>query len=239
MPQLIIIRHGQASYGSDHYDKLSPLGARQGEVVGQWLANCGYQPARVVTGELSRQRETADHCLNALLSSAASDEPRQPERLIDKGLDEYDNERIVHVHVPHLNTPAAMRAHVATHADPVRASREIFLAAIDRWVANESPSDYEETWPAFNQRCRQAFLDAAEGLADDAQVLVFTSGGVISSLCHDLLGLTPKAAFELNWSLANAGITVVNARKGKLRLASLNSVGHLEQARDRSLITYR
>lgn len=237
MPQLTIVRHGQASYGSDNYDKLSPLGARQGQVVGQWLATCGYQPTRVVTGELLRQRETADHCLSALLSSAPTE--KAPERLVDKALDEYDNERIVHVHVPHLNTPAAMRAHVATHADPVRASREIFLAAIDRWVANESPSDYEETWPAFNQRCRQAFISATEGLPDDAQVLVFTSGGVISSLCHDLLGLAPKAAFELNWSLANAGITVVNARKGKLRLASLNSVGHLEQTRDRSLITYR
>lgn len=233
MAQLTIVRHGQASFGADDYDKLSATGARQSDLLGRWLAVCGFRPARVVLGSLLRQRETADHCLAAL-----SLEGTVPRATIE-ALNEYDNEEILHVHLPHLATPSARREYLATHADPVRASREMFMASMGRWTANESPADYTETWPAFNQRCHQAFLHAAEGLPDDAQVLVFTSGGVISSLCHDLLGLTPKAAFELNWSLANTGITVVNARKGRLRLVSLNGIPHLDQVREPVLVTYR
>ena len=32
MASLYLIRHGQASFGSDHYDQLSPLGQRQADL---------------------------------------------------------------------------------------------------------------------------------------------------------------------------------------------------------------
>ncbi|MEK9990253.1 MAG: histidine phosphatase family protein, partial [Halieaceae bacterium] len=32
MASLYLIRHGQASFGSDNYDQLSPLGQRQADV---------------------------------------------------------------------------------------------------------------------------------------------------------------------------------------------------------------
>ncbi|MDB6000653.1 MAG: histidine phosphatase family protein, partial [Rhizobacter sp.] len=120
MAQLTIIRHGQASFGADDYDKLSATGARQSDLLGRWLAACGFIPARVALGSLLRQRETADHCLAAL--SAEGTAQRVTTRVTIKALDEYDNEEILHVHLPHLATPSARREYLATHADPVRAS---------------------------------------------------------------------------------------------------------------------
>ncbi|MDB5818971.1 MAG: histidine phosphatase family protein [Rhizobacter sp.] len=235
MPQLTIVRHGQASFGADDYDKLSDLGVQQADRVGHWLAGCDFTPGRIVSGTLLRQRETADHCVAAL----GAERTTQAGRYTDAALDEYDNEEIMQVHLPALSSPHAVRAHIKAQPDPVRASRDLFLASMERWVRNERPADYRETWPAFNLRVRGAFMRAAEGLPDDAKVLVFSSGGVITSLVGDLLGIRSESLFELNWGLANGGITVVNARKGKLRLMSLNGIAHFEEMRDRRMITYR
>lgn len=235
MAQLILIRHGQASFGQDDYDQLSDLGARQSALLGRWLASCGLKPDRVVVGALRRHRQTAEHCLAALGSAA----PPASEWQCDAGLDEYDNDGILEVHWPELAASGNLGQHLAGHADPLRASREMFFAAMERWVACESEGVYRELWPAFTARARAGIVRAAEGLPEGARALVFTSGGVISAVLHGLLGITPRTALELNWTLANTGISVVNERRGRLRLASLNGVPHLESTGEADLLSYR
>ncbi len=39
MASLYLIRHGQASFGSDNYDQLSPLGQRQADVSGRFFCD--------------------------------------------------------------------------------------------------------------------------------------------------------------------------------------------------------
>jgi phosphohistidine phosphatase SixA len=56
---VLLVRHGQASFGAADYDVLSDLGRRQAEIVAGSLAERGYRPARLVGGTLRRQRETA------------------------------------------------------------------------------------------------------------------------------------------------------------------------------------
>jgi len=41
MGTLYLVRHGQASFGADNYDVLSPLGHRQAERLGQYLKERG------------------------------------------------------------------------------------------------------------------------------------------------------------------------------------------------------
>jgi broad specificity phosphatase PhoE len=38
MSEIYLIRHGQASFGSDNYDRLSPLGVRQAQCLAKHLA---------------------------------------------------------------------------------------------------------------------------------------------------------------------------------------------------------
>src|SRR5690348_1063165 len=59
MPVIHLVRHGQASFGADDYDKLSDLGREQAEVVGGVLARRGLRDPVVVSGTLHRQRDTA------------------------------------------------------------------------------------------------------------------------------------------------------------------------------------
>src|SRR5260370_8526356 len=60
MALLTLVRHGQASFLEDDYDKLSPLGEQQGRILGEYWVRTGtrfdqvyYGPARrhVGTGE--------------------------------------------------------------------------------------------------------------------------------------------------------------------------------------------
>ncbi|EPM78754.1 hypothetical protein A249_34210, partial [Pseudomonas syringae pv. actinidiae ICMP 18804] len=41
MGSIYLIRHGQASFGADDYDVLSPVGIRQSRVLGAHLAGLG------------------------------------------------------------------------------------------------------------------------------------------------------------------------------------------------------
>jgi broad specificity phosphatase PhoE len=43
MATLYLIRHGQASFGADDYDKLSGLGCRQASVLGDYLLKGGIE----------------------------------------------------------------------------------------------------------------------------------------------------------------------------------------------------
>jgi len=47
MGSIFLIRHGQASFGAENYDVLSPLGHQQSEALGDHLGQLGtrFDPA--------------------------------------------------------------------------------------------------------------------------------------------------------------------------------------------------
>ncbi len=63
MTTIYLIRHGQASFGADDYDKLSDLGRRQAEITGHYLRDHGIHIDAAYSGTLLRQRETAQLAL--------------------------------------------------------------------------------------------------------------------------------------------------------------------------------
>ena len=52
MANLLIIRHGQASFGADNYDQLSPLGQRQADLTGEFLRHMGTRFSAAYSGDL-------------------------------------------------------------------------------------------------------------------------------------------------------------------------------------------
>jgi broad specificity phosphatase PhoE len=100
-------------------------------------------------------------------------------------------------------------------------------------------SDYAETWGSFRSRCVAGLEAAVNGGEPFGELSIFTSGGPIAAICQHVLGLSAAKAIELNWSMLNTSLTIVaNGRRG-LRLASFNSVAHLEASGNSGLITYR
>lgn len=237
MAQLLLVRHGQASFASDDYDRLSETGKEQSQVLGAWLHHCQATFDHAFAGDLRRHRETAELCLQQLATSVA-DAPLPPLQ-IDPALNEYDHHQIMQRYRPELAESGAMKRILATSDNPTALMREMFTAAMARWMEGKDDHDYTESWPQFAQRCVDGLLRAAAKVGDNETAIVFTSGGVISAVTGHAMGLSPRRTFELNWSLVNSGMSTFTCRKGRLRLTSLNNTAHIDWSRVRNLITYR
>ena len=87
MATLYLIRHGQASFGQHNYDQLSPLGWKQGRILGRWLAD-RVRPGLVVGGGLRRHRETVE-------AIATGYGQALPDMQVLAGLDEFDHLEVV------------------------------------------------------------------------------------------------------------------------------------------------
>ena len=240
---IVLVRHGQASFGADDYDRLSTLGTEQARLLGQWWARLGAAPGTVMRGSLRRHRETATACLEALQGqgNARADvaAPSTPQVIEDAGFDEFDHHEVLARHVPELAAPGALARHLAAQDDPRRAFQRLFAAAVARWAEGAHDADYREPWPAFKARCLAALARAQGACRAGGPVVVFTSGGPIGVMVQHLMGIPDARAFDLHWVLLNAGITRIDCRGERLALHSLNGVPHLELAGDPGLITYR
>lgn len=229
MRELLLIRHGQASFNADDYDQLSPLGEQQSTLLGQWLAECGGRPDYVAMGPRSRHRDTALPCLRA----AGVD--MQPVTM--PGLDEVEHLDLLGKLRPDLAPPGALRAAMKKEADPYRAFQRLFVDALERWTGGRHDADYLRSWPEF----RAGVLDALRQLTEiNANTLwAFTSGGPIAVIAGALLQLPESKAFELSWPLVNTGVTRLRLGSRGASLVTYNAWPHLERTRDESLVTLR
>jgi broad specificity phosphatase PhoE len=255
MGQIFLVRHGQASFGSANYDQLSTLGGEQARLLGEWFANCGQRFDRVVTGDLQRHRQTAEACMAVLPKTAQVD----TEWSIDAGFNEYDHEEIMVRHRPDFADPEEVKRFLAENENGKRAFQQVFEAAMARWTSGEHEADYRESWGAFRRRCADALARLTESTAASQRIIVFTSGGTISTLCQHLLGMTDRQTFQLNWSLVNSAVTKLlyqsrqegagherpgherpgHERLGNISLSYLNNYAHLEWLGETHSVTYR
>ena len=213
MGQVLLVRHGQASFGSADYDVLSDLGERQAAVLGRSLAARGIEPSALLHGQMVRQRRTAE----ILADAAGWDLPLR----CDADWDEMD----------HLEV---LSRHPAPSDDPSpREFQAWFEAATDRWIAGEA-DDYAESFEAFTGRVEDALERAAGG---DGPVVVVTSGGPVSWVVARLLDAGTESYRRLAAVVVNTGVTkLVTGRRG-LTLVSFNDHSHLEA--EPGLLTYR
>ena len=213
MGRILLVRHGQASWGVDDYDVLSPLGHQQAAALGEIWRHRGLEPDRIVVGSMRRHRETCES------AGLVPDE-------VDAGWDEFD----------HVMMLARVPQPEGANTDP-RTFQQWFETASARWLAGEH-ADYDESFLAFTDRVAAALDRAAERSGTTA---VFTSGGAIAWAAARLLADDPLVRQDL-WSrlnrvCANTGVThLVSGRRG-LSMVSFNEHTHLEGSAE--LISYR
>ena len=239
MGQVFLVRHGQASFGAADYDQLSATGVEQALLLGAWFAGAGLRFGAVVTGSLKRHRQTAEACLGALPGAAAPAGWRT-----DPGFDEYDHEEMIVRLRPDFADPAAARAALEREPNPRRAFQQVFAQAMARWIGGAHDAEYRESWPAFRARCLGALRRVTDGADASEAAVVFTSGGPITAICQELLGVPDGKAAELNFSLVNSAVTKLLFQSGRngsgrVSLSYLNNFAHLERTGQAQHITYR
>jgi broad specificity phosphatase PhoE len=224
VPTVLLVRHGQASFGAADYDVLSEVGRRQAEIVAASLAERGYHPTRLLSGTLRRQRETAAAFL-ALGAPEIEEEPRW---------DEFSPDDVLTHH-----SDSSLRLE-ANEGEPLtnkgfQAALEPALAA---WIDHAEQSPAAQTWPQFSGAGTAALSDLAAELAPGQTAVVVTSGGAIAAAIGTLLGAQIEVFAALNRVLVNAGVTKLTIGSTGINVASFNDHSHLESV-DRTLVTYR
>ncbi|MGJ8669856.1 MAG: histidine phosphatase family protein [Oceanococcus sp.] len=235
MGTITLIRHGQASFGKANYDQLSDLGYEQGRELGRWLTHCQNKLDHIVTGSLRRHEQTAQACCETLPADLQPDGEWES----DPGFAEYDHVQMLHRYEPRFGDPIFVKALFMDNPNPQQAFQAIFSAAFARWMSGEHDADYSEPWPAFQKRCVKALQRLTQRPGRSQHIAVFTSGGAISAVTQNLLGLPDAGMAELNSSIINASLSKVLFKPEQISLSSLNSHAHFERDGLRHLITYR
>jgi len=223
MAILYLVRHGQASFTAENYDRLSELGRRQSAWLGEYFAERGVVFARVVCGTLERQRETARAILESMGSALAATE--------HPGWNEYSGEALYKAYLGDEWANARAKG-------DVRSVYRTIKAALAAWSEDKLPGPLPETWRDFGGRIAAAMNSACAGLPADANVLAATSGGAIGRGIADLLQAPAQTAIELNLQFRNSGFCEVFFSPRSMRLVSFNCVPHLERPDRRESITY-
>lgn len=216
MGVLLLVRHGQASFGADDYDVLSPLGAEQARALAARLAPAAGAVRRVVSGGLQRQRSTATELLRAW--------DREPgELVVDPRWDEYDA----------LDVLTGLEVPSGSPSDG-RAFQALLDTGLARWTSGEHDAEYREPWPAFSARVRAALADASAGPGTTVAV---ASAGSVAVACAAVLDAPPPVWQALARTAVNAAVTKVVTGRSGTSLVSVNDHAHLEH--DPRLVTYR
>jgi broad specificity phosphatase PhoE len=218
MSQVLLVRHGQASWGAADYDVLSELGARQATVLGSVLRERGVRADVLLHGAMKRQRETA-RLVGEAAGWAAWTE--------DATWDEMNHEEVL-----------ARQPHSFAGDTPTRREFQAwFEAATDRWTAGEHDHEYDESFAGFTDRVLGGLDRLVRTLGSGGTAVVVTSGGPIARTVAELLGGGADLHRRIAPVVVNTSVTKVVVGERGATLVSFNEHGHLETHPD--LLTYR
>ena len=222
MGTLYLVRHGQASFGADDYDQLSPLGLQQAQRLGaHWLAQ-GQRFDTVLMGTLRRHAQTLDGIAHGL--------PGLPAPQVLPSLDEYDSLALIRaIHTEPLqkpNTPELYRHHFRLLCD-----------AIAQWMAGVISPQGMPSWEDFSLGVRRV-LDQVRRDHADQNVLLVSSGGPISTAVGEVLGTAPEVTIALNMRIRNSAVTEFSVSPKRLMLQTFNTLPHLHAQEHQALITH-
>lgn len=234
MSELIVVRHGQASFLSGDYDQLSELGVEQARLLGEFWASRGIRASRLVVGPRRRHRQTAEAIVAAMNMAVMA----PAEHLHDPRLDEFDWDGLFR----HANG-------VLSQQDPeMRLLKEAFESAPDitakrrtiqhymeavmaQWAVGAVQAPGLETWGEFRGRVEAAVSDHTRDLPRSSRVVLVTSGGVAAAAAGSVLGLDAERTVGLIWTLRNGALVEFLFGRGRVSLGSFNNAPHLTEAR--------
>lgn len=217
MGVVLLVRHGQASFGADDYDVLSETGWEQSRLLGAYLAKRGVTPDVVLRGDMRRHRETAEGMLEGGAWSARVE--------VDRGWDEFD----------HLGVVAGYPDLPEGRELDRREFQHYFTLATQRWTAGGHDADYAESFSGFRERVGAALSRACDGAGPGGTVVVVSSGGPVATASASLVAPSehdPAVLAELwqrfNTVVVNTSVTRVVVGSTGARLLTFNEHAHLE-----------
>jgi broad specificity phosphatase PhoE len=221
MGTLYLVRHGQASFGADNFDLLSPLGQRQCQRLGAYFGAKGRQFAAAITGTLVRQTQSLDAISAGM--GVAQEALRLP------GLNEYDSAAVIAaIHPQPLarpDTPELYRHHF-----------RLLRNGLTAWMAGKTQPQGMPSYADFVAGVAGALAHVRAHCNGD--VLMVSSGGPISTAVGQILGTAPEVTIELNMRIRNSAVTEFNFNPKRHTLVTYNTLPHLDADAYADWVTY-
>jgi broad specificity phosphatase PhoE len=217
MAKLYLVRHAQASFGAENYDKLSELGLKQSTYIPAHFSDDPTIKRILYRGSMIRHQETTEYSFAGLTP------------IIHPGLNEFDHMDVLTVYQPHINDKEKMMEIVMQQKDPKQFIEDEFKNAMLRWMDEEGATSYKETFRDFKARVIASIQNIITAARKEKQkeVIAVTSGGVISLYMTILLDMPQIKMTDLNQHIANTSVTSLLFNDKKVTLSYYNNFSHL------------
>ena len=239
MSNIVVVRHGQASFLERNYDQLCANGEAQSRLLGEYWSRRGMVFSNVYSGPRVRQKETA-RIVGEAYRGAGVD---FPDSVVMDEFDEYQAETVLRECLPQLlRVNAEIRELRRAYEDSSESSarrktfQKLFEAVISKWVAGEISADGVETWHEFCLRVERGLARVARDTPSAASAVIFTSAGPIGAAMRRALHLSAEDTLRLTWMSRNASFSEFLVSGERLTLSTFNAHPHLDGD---GLVTYR
>jgi broad specificity phosphatase PhoE len=239
MSLLTLVRHGQASYMSMDYDKLSPLGEQQSEKLGLYWARHRIVFQRVFCGPAQRHRRTMEIAAECVRAAGLP----WPEATVVPALDEFDAYTVMKTVVPVMVAKDEQVRqlnedfHANQHSPEAgRILQKLFEEVARRWSTGDYDRPEVESWQQFRSRISQTLDEIRESAEPSTSTVAFTSGGPIAAAVAHCLDLPDSKAIEFVWLSRNCSYAQFLFSGERFSLHSFNAIPHLDEL---SFLTYR
>jgi broad specificity phosphatase PhoE len=234
MASIYLIRHGQASFGTDDYDRLSDLGGRQAQVLGEYLDQCGIHFDAVYSGELLRQRRTAEIAVGP--QSA-------PSVAVDARFNEINNEEQLTTLLPVvLERYPELEALVPSMGHSSKDYQKILKRVFNYWVSEECEEPAIQSWEEYAGNVQGALREVMRSQGSGKTIGIFTSGGTIATAVSQVLGIAGHGTYSFYEPVINCSVTRLFYSGERVSLSYFNDHSFLDLLGTRNgekLVTYR
>lgn len=235
MASIYVIRHGQASFGEENYDKLSPLGCRQATVLGEYLRDCGIHFDATYSGDLQRQRKTAE--------LATAEQPQKSNHYIDPRFNEIQNDEQLEILLPTvLASNPALQALVDRGLSSSKDYQKVLKDVFNYWVSPACPESEIQSWADFSADVHNALEEIIRTQGSGKTIGLFTSGGTIATIAAHVLALGYEHVYSFYEPVINCSVTQLFYSGDKVSLSYFNDHSFLDLLgfqRGEKLVTYR
>lgn len=239
MGRLLLIRHAQASFLDQNYDKLSAIGELQALRLGQYWVRQKMVFHQVCTGPRVRQKDTARIVAGVYRDGGLT----LPEPVVMQEFDEYHGEGVLEHGLPLLleSNSEVRQLHQAFQNSSSRDLRlanfeKMFEMVIAMWVDEEIVLPMVESWTEFYARVDRGLSQCMSANDRGQQLAIFCSGGLLGVAMRRALHLSSQDSLRAAWMARNCSYSEFLFSNDRFTLSTFNAFPHLD---DISLLTYR
>ena len=235
MATIYLVRHGQASFGAENYDQLSPLGQRQATATGEYMARAGIRFDAVYSGDLSRQRETCE--------LVAVKQGRELDHYIDPRFNEINNDEQLQYLAPKvMEHNEKIKTLIEGGLGGSKDYQKVIEAVFNCWVSEQCNEPRIQSWQDYSSSAAGALRDVMRGEGSGKTIGIFTSGGTIATLVAQVLGLSGEQTYKFYEPIFNCSVTQLFYSGDNISLSYFNDRSFLQllgKEGGENLLSYR